>query len=210
MQVHPPQLNPKNNAMSKKENTHQKTVEQKVAETILQQPKTIQIGSRLHTIAPPSVATLILASEAISLLPHETLDENHIIEQSLYMAKYCRPLGDIAAIMLLGAKNLTKTETVREEVTKPVEVVRYKSYLWGLFKKPVRSMETRTETVEREVVKDCKKELSDELLEALSPKELHHLVATMIADFQLGDFFGLTTFLTGVNLIRPTKVVSES
>lgn len=40
----------------------------------------------------------------------------------------------------------------------------------------------------------------------LTPSQLHELIAQLVAQMQLTDFFALTTFLTEVNLLRPTKV----
>lgn len=186
-----------------------RTIEQKVGDAILQAPKTFTIGTETLTVAPPSVATLILASEAISLLPSEILDEQNIVGESLAIARQCKPLGDIAAILILGAKNLTEKRVVREEVEHEVEEIVYKSYVWGLFKRPVKINRMRKEVVEREETIDRKAELSEHLLQTYSPRSLHLLCANIIKDFQLGDFFGLTTFLTGINLLHPTKVVEE-
>lgn len=166
------------------------TLEQKVSQTVLQQAEDIQIGSRTYKFYPPSTATLILASEAISLLPHLRLDEDRLVEDTLFAAKECRVLGDIVAILLLGAKNLT--EKIAVPKTKEKRLLR------GLIK--------ITRTTEEEVVIDRKAELAKELLEDLSPRELNNLTAKLLQRMQLADFFGLTTFLTEINLLRQTKV----
>ena len=163
----------------------EQTIEQKAGGTILQRNKEITVGDRTFSVAPPSTATLILASEAISLLPQETLDGKKIVEEVLYIAKDCRVLGDILAILILGAKNL------KETVTEKVEKRR-------LFRSP------RIEIVERVI--DRKAELAEWLLLNISPKELRQTFTKLVQDFQLGDFFGITTFLIGINLLRPTKV----
>jgi hypothetical protein len=169
-----------------------KTIEEKVAEAILQKTIEITVGDKIYTAAPPSTATLILASEAISQLPRVTLDPNNLVEESLSIAKDCRVLGDIVAIFILGAKNLT------EEVKK--RVVKEKYLLGGLIK--------RKYEVEQNVIIDRKAELSKELLENLTPGELHSLTANLLQKMDLGDFFGLTTFLIEINLLRQTKVVN--
>lgn len=163
-----------------------KTIEQRVGEAILQQPKEYTIGDRIFTVAPPSVSTLILVSEAISLLPQMQLDKTKIVEEVLFVAKDCRMLGDIAAILMLGAKGLKETVTTR------------KKYLFGLFSKTV------TETIDR------KGELSKWLLEELNTAQLNKLIFELLKDFNLGDFFGTTTFLIEINLLRPTKVVETT
>lgn len=167
-----------------------KTIEQKVADTILQRGEEITVGGKTYIAAPASTATLILASEAISRLPQGALDADKVMEESLAVAKDCRPLGEVAAILVLGAKHLT--ETVKERRT--VE----KRRLWGLVR--------LTEEVEEERTIDRKAGLAKELLEELSPHELYLLVARLLKRLEVGDFFGLTTFLTGTNMLRRTKV----
>lgn len=169
------------------------TTEQKVGAAVLQKTKQIAVGDRVFSVAPPSTATLILASEAISLLPQQELDKDKIVVESLFIAKDCRVLGDIVAIFILGAKGLT--ETVTRKVT------RRKKGLLGFFGR--KETVTVTETIDR------KAELSKYLLEELPPKELDIALSNLINDFQLGSFFGLTTFLIGINLLRPTKVVES-
>lgn len=163
-----------------------KTIEQKVGDAVLQRPKEIDINGRRFIVAPPSISTLILASEAISQLPQVNLDSRKIIEEVLFVAKDCRVLGDIVAVLILGAKGLKETVTTR------------KKRFFGLFSKTV------TETVDR------KAELSAWLLEELDAVRLNKLVRDLLKEFDIGDFFGTTTFLIGVNLLRSTKVVEET
>lgn len=64
--------------------------------------------------------------------------------------------------------------------------------------------------VEVEEVRDRKAELAKELLENLTPSELYSLTATILQRMNLTDFFGLTTFLIEINLMRQTKVGTEA
>lgn len=171
-----------------------KTIEQKVAETILQQPYDIVVGDKTYTASSPSTATLILVSEAISKLPHIVLDPNNLVEESLSIAKDCSVLGDVVAILILGAKNIKETVKRRE--------VKEKRFLHGLIR--------RKYEIEKEIVVDRKAELANELLEELTPSELHSLTASLLQRMDLSDFFGLTTFLTEINLLQQTKVVNEA
>lgn len=170
------------------------TIEEKVAGTILQKDIEVTVGGKKYKAAPASTATLILASEAVSRLPKVNLNPEKVVEESLSVARECRPLGDIAAILILGAKNLTETVKARQTVEK--------RRLWGLVK--------WTEETEVEQVIDRKAELAKQLLEDLSPRALNLLVAQLLQKMELGDFFGLTTFLTEINLMRPTKVGNET
>lgn len=170
------------------------TLEQKVAETILQQAMKIKIGDKEYEAAPPSVATLILVSAAVSHLPRLSLDCEKIVSDSLAVAKDCRFLGDIAAILILGAKNIKEIVTTRETVCK--------SRLWGLWKHQV------SVPVTKEI--DRKSELSREILETYSPSQIHGLIARLLSRMELADFFALTTFLNDINLLRQTKVENET
>jgi hypothetical protein len=175
--------------MKKKE-----TIETRVAEAVLQQPMEVAVGKSTYLVAPPSVATLILASEAVSRLPAGAMDEQRVLEETLAKAEYCRPLGEVAAILILGAKGLTETVKVKEK--------QCRRYLFGLFH--------LTRTVEVERIVNRKEQLADDLLENLTPSELNLLISQILRRMQIADFFGLTTFLTGANLLRPTKVEEES
>lgn len=168
------------------------TIEQKATETILQQPEEVYIGGKKYKIAPPSVATLILISAAISRLPHIELNEKKVMEETLYVAKDCMELGEIAAILILGAKHINDFEESRH--------IERRRHLWGLF-------HTRKEVVKVQSKKD---RLCRELMEDTTPRELHNLIAKLLLKMQVADFFGLTTFLTGINLMRQTKVVTEA
>lgn len=166
-------------------------IETKVARTILQQPEEMTIGGKTYTIAPPSVATLILASEVVSHLPQVHLDEDKIVEETLWIAKDCRKLGDLMAILILGARHINDTVERREK--------RQKRLLWGLIRY----------TKEETIIETAKEALSRELLEEVTPRDLQNSIGKILFKMQVGDFFGLTTFLTEINLMRPTKVETE-
>lgn len=165
-----------------------RTIETQAVKTILQQPEEMEIGGKTYIINPPSVATLILASEAVARLPHIHLDEERVVEETLSVAKDCREIGDLLAILILGARHINDRRERSE--------IKRRSLLWGLFHT------TRSVTV----VETAKEALSRELLEKATPRELHNAMAQLISKMQVGDFFGLTTFLTEINLLRPTKV----
>jgi hypothetical protein len=168
-----------------------KPIEQKVAETVLQQTEVITIGEHNFTIAPPSIATLILASSAVSHLPHLQLSNDRVLEDTLSCAKDCTALGELAAVLVLGAKQAL------QEVTEEDVIV--KRRFFGLIK---AKRKVRTALLRRD-------QLAKQLLEDLTPRELNSLVGQILSKMQISDFFGLTTFLTEINLTRPTKVETE-
>lgn len=162
-------------------------IESKVSKTILQKTEKITVGSETMEVAPPSTATLILVSEETAKLPHIKLDSENIAGEVLYVAKDCRVLGDIVAILILGAKNLCTTKTIKNK------------RLFGLC------------TERKEVTIDNKAILAKKLLEDITPRELHSLTALLLKALQISDFFGLTTSLIEINLIRQTReVVKET
>lgn len=169
-------------------------IEKKVAKEILQQPEEIKVGDKVYKAAPPSAATLILVSEAVSRMPKIKLDTEKIVDEALSVGKDCRPVGEIIAIMILGAKGLTET---RKSI-KTVEKRRF----WGIIKE--------REQMEVEEHIDHKAALAKSLLEDLTPRELHNLAARLLQRSQVADFFGLTTFLIEINLLRQTREVETT
>lgn len=167
------------------------TIESKVASAILERPiATIEVEGAKYDIAPPTVATLILVSEIASSLPTvEPVSKDKIVYSVLRNARHYRMLGDLLAVLILGAKGLTET-TTREVV---------KSRLFGLVK-------SRTEET---VTIDKKAELSKILLENVRPSVMFNLIIERLNEMEIGDFFGITTSLSEVNLIKPTKEVGN-
>jgi hypothetical protein len=161
------------------------TTESRVAKTVLQQPITVIIGDETFEVAPPSVATLILASEAISQLPAVELNSENIVSETLYVAKDCRALGDVLAIFILGAKGLMKTKKV---VTKR---------FFGLVKD------------ESEVTVDKKAELSEKILSELSPKQVSETLTKLLQGMEVAFFFGSIISLIEINMTRATKMTAS-
>lgn len=83
-----------------------KTLEQKTAKTILQHPERVEIGGKHYNVAKPSTATLIMASAAISKLPNFGERKEATLSEVLRVAKDAGGLGDVVAILLIGAKGL--------------------------------------------------------------------------------------------------------
>ena len=114
------------------------------------------------------------------------MNSEDVLNESLAVAKDCRIIGDIVATLVLGAKKLSETRRCSR-----------KSFLGRLI---FRNRDTDKNMAE----------LSQRLLEDLTPKELNELCARLLSQMQIGDFFGLTSFLQEINLLRPTKEVNET
>lgn len=170
----------------------EKTIEQKVADAILQKDiASIDINGETYNIAPPSIATLILISEIISTLPivDKGIEKTQRIYSVLQNARHFRKVGDIVAILILGAKGLF--ETKRVEVTK--------KYLFGLIK--VKKYQ--------DVRVNKMKELSTLILENVRPSVLWDMVIRRLNAHEIGDFFSITTSLSEANILKATREVGK-
>lgn len=80
------------------------TIENKVANAILQIGTEITIGKETYKVAPPTTSTVIMVSSEVSKLPKFDTKTNDIAETALAIASECKPLGNILAILILGGK----------------------------------------------------------------------------------------------------------
>ncbi|MCL1932847.1 MAG: hypothetical protein FWF53_03400 [Candidatus Azobacteroides sp.] len=95
------------------------TAEQLICDTILQNPQKVTVNGHEYNAAPPTVATLIEVSKYISKIPDINVNEDgNVLTEVLSTADKCECFGDIAAILMLGKKNL----------------ITEKKYLFGLIK----------------------------------------------------------------------------
>lgn len=163
---------------------NQNTIENLVSKAVQQEPLgTIKIGGRAYTIDRPRVRTVIKVSELISTLPGVNTQAKDIMTQiieGLKAAKDSEVVGEIAAVLILGAKHLTEERVIE------------KKRLFGLIR-------TTTTTVV-----DRKKELADELLLELGSDELQELITECLSYQKVHHFFGLIASLYEVNLLKPT------
>lgn len=85
-------------------------MEEKVAQTLLEEPTTIIIGGEAYKVAPPSIITLVRASKYISKIPADTIDEEHIFGSIVHKAEDYENIAWAVAVILLGNRF---TETAR-------------------------------------------------------------------------------------------------
>jgi len=161
----------------------EKTIEQKVAETVLQRTTEVLIGGKTFHISPPSTATLIRVSELVSLMPGIKLDPKNIVVESLRVAKDCKVLGEITAVMVLGEGLPHRVQKIKDKGLR--------GFLGGT----------------TEEVVDPYKELAHEVLHSLTAKQLNALIIQLLKQMEIADFFGLTTSLIEVNLLQATREV---
>lgn len=80
-----------------------KTIEQKTAQTILDEPQIITINGKKYTAPNPTPATTIAVSAIVSKMPKKIGTDN-IIQFVLGTAKECEPMGEAIAVMIIGKK----------------------------------------------------------------------------------------------------------
>lgn len=163
-----------------------KTIEQRVASAILEKKiGNIEIDGRVYDIAPPSTATLILVSEIVSTLPIvEKVPKDKILYSALHFAKDYRPLGEICAILILGANHLVEEREIPQ------------GRILGIIPRKPKKIKV-----------DVKSELSEKLLNHIRPSVLYDCVIQRLNDMEIASFFVITTSLSEANILKPTKEV---
>lgn len=167
------------------------TIESRVAATILQRSvASLEIEGVKYDIAPPTLGTLILASEIVSYFPEigEVEDKQRIF-MALFKAKDFKKLAELAAVLILGSKRHYEYRTVEIR----------KRYFFGLIKRK-KSVETRV---------DVRAELAEKILNNVRPSVLFEVIIKRLRDNEIMTFFAITTSLNAANILKPTKAEAE-
>ena len=77
-------------------------MEEKVAQTLLEEPTTVTIGGEAYQVAPPSIFTLVRASKYISKIPTDTINEINILGSIIHNAEEYENIAWAIAVILLG------------------------------------------------------------------------------------------------------------
>lgn len=172
-----------------KERKEKDTLEKRVVDAILERSSDeIEIDGERLQIAPPTVATLMLVSEAVAELPMVDKGVDNALIEVLATAKDMAVVGRIAAILMLGAKRVNEK---RERI-----VGRKRQWSWR------RCRIVTTEEREAEV-----EWLGRRVLEEVSPGVLLKVVSRRLVMMEVADFFALTTSLSEANQLRRTREV---
>lgn len=163
------------------------TIESRVAATILERTvSTLEIEGVTYNIAPPTIGTLILASEIVSFFPKiDDVDDKQRIFMALFKAKDFKMLADLAAVLILGSKRMTEEREVTVE----------KRHLFGLIKRKHRVKQTV----------DLRAELAKKILDNVRPSVLFEVIVKRLRDNEIMTFFAITTSLNAANILKPTK-----
>lgn len=172
-----------------------KTIEQQVADAILQQPVgKVRLRGVDYPVNHPSPATLIMVSALCSDLP--PIDgKGNVLTEVLRTASGCKVVGQIVATLILGAKRIKEgrmVETTRRSA---------KKCFWRRLLGRFDTLSTVTEKVAEIDY------LAEILLEDFTPSQLRELAQRLFFYSEVVDFFGLTTSLSVANLLRSTREV---
>lgn len=160
---------------------NKKTVESKVANELLQRDEEIVIGGKTYMVAPPTLGTLVDASEEYSKIPHINVSKENLVTDVLREARKARNIARPVAVMILGAERVEKSRRCNHT---------------GFFGKLFRRKKT-----------DIVEDLAHELLLNTRTPELTEAMAKLVMRQDVSDFFALTTFLATINVTSPTKEV---
>lgn len=167
------------------------TVQGKVADEVLQRPEIIEIGRMSFRVPPPTTGTLIMASEELARFPEIKMSEDTLVYDVLREARRCEGIGRAVATILIGSKKIHEWEEKNA-----VSSGKRPCLLLRLLGRKNKAKEENPVTA-----------LARDLLDNASNRELHEAFAKLIQRMQLGDFFGLTTFLNAINQTKPTREV---
>ena len=175
-----------------------KTIEQRVAAAILEKAtNSIEIGGEVYPLGDPCTATLILISELISTMPIvEKVPKEQIVYSALHYAKDFKSLGELCAILVLGAGNLTEEIELKKEVEK-------KEKVWWIFYKKVKEVEITKITI------DKKAKLAKELMYNVRPSVIFDCIIQRLQDMEVAHFFSIITSLSEAHILKPTREVEN-
>ena len=77
-------------------------MEEKVAQTLLEEPTTATIGGEAYQVAPPSIFTLVRASKYISKIPTDTINETNILGSIIHNAEEYENIAWAISVIVLG------------------------------------------------------------------------------------------------------------
>ncbi len=167
----------------------ERTIEQIVADTILERPiDSIEIEGELYKVASPTIGTLIKVSELISQLPAVPADAKDEDARfiALAFAKDYALLCDIVAVLILG-----------EADSEP-------HWGWIEARTPILKLPYK-----RRAYIDKRAKLAAAIRKAMRPSAIWEIFIKRLNMMEVGYFFGITTSLSEINLMRPTRGVGE-
>ncbi|MBS9774942.1 MAG: hypothetical protein KGV59_07310 [Tenacibaculum sp.] len=88
-------------------------IEKKTAKAVLQEKEPITINGKTYKVAPPSIATLMLVSKEIAVLPKDKLNDEQLFQEVFKNVDFGENIARSLAIMVLGAKRVNKISKLK-------------------------------------------------------------------------------------------------
>lgn len=80
-------------------------IQQKTAQTLLQQPEEVTIAGKSYQVPQPTLGTLILVSQEIAHIPISELDKEKAIGEAFQNAAFGKHVARALALMIMGASH---------------------------------------------------------------------------------------------------------
>ena len=80
-------------------------IQQKTAQTLLQQPEEVTIAGTKYQVPQPTLGTLILVSQEIAHIPISELDKEKAIGEAFQNASFGKHVARALALMIVGASH---------------------------------------------------------------------------------------------------------
>lgn len=157
-----------------------KSIVERAAEAILQEPMELHVGDKVYVVAPPCGATLIMVSKLLAKVPHVDKMGN-VLNEVLASAKDADVLYEIVATLIIGAKR------IRDE----------KNESW------VSRVGVKRNTLVSTLAEELKYECTNAQVYEMVAKILSE-------QMEIGDFFALSTSLREISLIQETREVDST
>ena len=154
-------------------------MEEKVAQTLLEEPTTVTIGGEAYQVAPPSIFTLVRASKYISKIPTDTISEENIFGSIIHNAEDYENIAWAISVIVLG-NDFTEVETYPK---------------WQFWKRKKKNV-TKGELLANKLINTPITEVSAAFF-------------NMLAQMDIRPFFVITTSLKGMMITKPTKEVEN-
>ena len=177
------------------DSTNYTSTESRVASAILQRNvASIDIDGKHYDIAPPTLATLILVSEIVATLPivdKSKVEPENRLYSALHNARSYKRIGELVAVLILGAKNVSGTKMIETTTRK----------FFGLIRRKKRVEQTYNRAAE----------LGEFIMMNIRPSLIYELIIKLLQQNEITTFFAITTSLSAANILHPTKeeVVSD-
>lgn len=160
------------------------SVQEKVADAILQKPSSIILGGREFFVPSPTYGTLIAVSAIIGKAPYsKEIDDNTTVADTIARVSAESYAPEVLATLIMGAKKLNETD--------------------GLFKNFKKALKIDTNAEYKRLVGFITNEVTVSEIDMA-------LTSIFTSQMDLAFFLKTTHFLKGMSMTNPTKETNQT